>query len=201
MTQQSRFTGQIAGVGSSSGVRIVVGRWADSPLGSFADAMVERADGHRVLLAPSAQVAEFVAATYTFDEVRVESFTVTDPPDAWAVRSPSLSLSLAIGGRMPLGRLLCLVPARVATAPAWTLVTDPVARLVLTGVRTRGAAQVGRREFYAATDLCRVTGLSGSFDGRPLGAVAAVTPACRFGFGSTPRTPSVTTLVTTVREG
>jgi hypothetical protein len=33
--------------------------------------MIERADGHRVLLAPTRAVGEFVAATYRFDEVRI----------------------------------------------------------------------------------------------------------------------------------
>ena len=48
-----RFAGRIAGVGSTSGVRVVVGHWHSSPLGAFADVMVETASGHRVLLAPS----------------------------------------------------------------------------------------------------------------------------------------------------
>ena len=50
---RSRFRGEIAGIGSSSGTRVVVGRWAASPLGSFTDAMVETARGYRVLVAPS----------------------------------------------------------------------------------------------------------------------------------------------------
>jgi hypothetical protein len=49
-----RFSGAIAGAGSSSGVRLVVGRWLDSPLGAFADVMVQDAAGNRTLLAPSA---------------------------------------------------------------------------------------------------------------------------------------------------
>ena len=53
---RERFSGRIAGVGSASGVRIVVGRWDDSPWGAFADVMVEDAAGHRVLLAPSERV-------------------------------------------------------------------------------------------------------------------------------------------------
>ena len=74
--QRLRFTGAIAGVGSTSGVRFVVGRWTESPLGSFADVMVEDATGHRVLIAPRQQVADFVASTYSFDEVRVEPVSV-----------------------------------------------------------------------------------------------------------------------------
>ncbi|MFD9668876.1 hypothetical protein ACFWAY_46185 [Rhodococcus sp. NPDC059968] len=57
------FDGEITGLGTGSGVRIVVGHWSRSPLGEFADAMVELADGHRVLLAPSDAVRDFVTAS------------------------------------------------------------------------------------------------------------------------------------------
>ena len=49
-----------------------------------------------------------------------------------------------------------------------------------------------------SADLHAVTTLDGSFDGQPLGALAAVNPPCRFGFSSTPARPSVTSVVTTV---
>lgn len=196
---RSQFRGEIAGVGSRSGVRIVVGRWRSSPLGSFADAMIETAEGHRILLAPDEQVAEFVEATYSFDSVRIEAMRVDDTAGGgWAVRSASLRLDVTFGGRTALGRLLRLVPSRVAESPAWCTVTDPVARVALRGVRTRGTAGGGRREWYAATDHRAVTGLSGSFDGMDLGDLRPVVPAPRFGFSSTPATPSVTRLVTTV---
>jgi hypothetical protein len=193
---RQRFEGAIAGVGSSSGVRLVVGRWDASPLGSFADVMIETAARHRILLAPNDEVAGFVRATYTFDEVRIEDVTV----DGWRVRSRSLSLDLEVGGRTALGRLLRLVPAGVATSPAWCTVTDPVARVVLRGVRTRGTAGNARREWYGATDHHRIVAASGAFDGLDLGALAPVLPLPRFGFSSTPRQPSVTAVVTTVES-
>ena len=191
---RSRFRGEIAGVGRSSGTRVVVGRWAASPLGSFTDAMVETAQGHRVLLAPSSKVAEFLGATYSFDEVRIEELAT----EGWSVRSPSLSLDLTPGGRTLLGRLLRLVPAPLAESPAWCAVTDPAARVVLRGVRTRGSAGDGRREWYGATDHRAITAVSGSFDGADLGELRPVVPAPRFGFSSTPARPSVTRVVTTV---
>ncbi len=192
----TRFRGTIAGVGTTSGVRVVVGRWDTSPYGAFADAMVETPDGHRVLIAPTVEVAGFVASTYVFDEVRVEPILVDD----WALSSPSLSLTLTVGRRTGLGRLLRLVPRTLAESPAWCLVTDPVARVVLRGVRTRGTAGRDRREWYGAPDVRAVLTASGTFDGRSLGALARVHPTPRFGFSSTPLRPSVTTLVTTVRE-
>jgi hypothetical protein len=195
---RQRFRGQIAGVGSTSGVRVVVGHWTDTPLGAFADAMVETAGGHRVLVAPCQQVADFIEATYSFDEVRLEPFAVTEHGDRWLVRSPSLEFDLVVGRRTPLGAALRAVPRRVAESPAWCTLTDPFARVLMDGVRTRGSAGSNRREWYGATDLRRIAALRGSFDGLDLGQLADVDPPCRFGFSSTPRKPSVTDVVTTV---
>lgn len=122
---RQRFGGAIAGLGCTGGVRIVVGRWTDSPLGVFADVMLAEPSGNRLLLAPSSEVA-----------------------------APRLTLRFSVGSRAPLGYLLHAVPPRVATAPAWEDVD--------------------------------------------LGVLAPVDPEPGFGFGSTPRVPSVTTIVTTV---
>jgi hypothetical protein len=190
-----RFLGAIAGVGSSSGLRVVVGRWEESPYGAFADVMLAEPDGTRVLLAPDDRVAAFVAATYRFDRVETGPVAVSDD---WQVTAPGLELQLVVGSRTALGRLLRLVPGRLATAPAWTRVTDPVSRSMLRGVRTRGTAGNGRREYYGATDLHRITSLTGTWRGTDLGRLAPVSPDPGFGFGSTPERPSVTSVVTTV---
>lgn len=197
---RERFTGRIAGVGSTSGVRIVVGRWDDSPWGAFADVMVEDAAGHRVLLAPDERVRDFVAATYSFDEHVIESVEVEDTTGGWQTTTPSLSLRLAVGGRTPLGAVLGLVPARIATAPAWCALVDPVARVVMRGVRTRGTAGKDRREWYGATSVRTVTSVAGEWRGTDIGRLAPVDPPCRFGFSSTPTRPTVTSVVTTIER-
>ena len=198
MPVRERYQGRIAGVGTTSGTRLVVGHWTHTPLGAFADVMVERPDGHRVLLAPSPAVRDVIEATYVFDEVRVEEVAAVDHGDTWRVSSPSLDLTIEFGGRPGLGWLLRAVPAPVATSTWWATLVDPVAARVMDGVRTRGAARAGRREWYGATDLRHVAAASGAFDGLPLGSLAPVDPPCRFGFSSTPRTPSVTSVVTTI---
>ncbi|MDO9397579.1 MAG: hypothetical protein Q7T71_13610, partial [Herbiconiux sp.] len=71
MPREERFEGRIAGFGTASGVRLVLGLWERSPLGRFADVMMEDALGRRTLFAPTPDVAEYVAATYTFDAVEV----------------------------------------------------------------------------------------------------------------------------------
>lgn len=195
-----RFEGFIAGLGTTSGLRAVVGHWPRSPLGAFTDVMVEHPDGHRVLLAPSDAVAEFVAATYTFDDVRVGPVTARTDGVHWSVDADPLELTFATGGRPPLGWLLRAVPRPLALAPAWISAIDVVARRVLPGVRTRGSAGGGRQEFYAALDLHRITAATVAWEGVDHGAPAPVDPPVRFGFGSTPRTPSLTRVTTLVRH-
>jgi hypothetical protein len=194
------FAGRILGVGTTSGVRAVVGQWDDSPLGAFADVMLERADGHRILLAPSEAVRDFVATTYRFDETRLEPVEVTRVDGSFTARTPSLELTARLGRRTGVGRLLRAVPARLAANPAMATVTDPVARVVLRGVRTRGSAGLGRREYYGATDVRAVTDVTARLDGLDLGSLAPVDPPARFGFSSTPRRPALTEVVTTVVE-
>lgn len=183
-------------------MRVVVGRWQQSPFGEFADVMLAEPDGTRWLLAPSREVAEYVGSTYRFDRVAVGPVGATVSGDgrrwSWEVRAPGLDLTFDVGRRTPLGRLLRLVPAALATAPAFAVVTDPIARLVLHGVRTRGTAGGDRRETYGATDLHPVLSAVGAWQGRPLGALRPVTPDPAFGFGSTPERPSVTSVVTTI---
>src|SRR4051794_30100896 len=101
-----RFTGSIAGVGSASGVRVVVGRWVHSPLGTFTDVMLAEPDGTRVLLAPDDAVADFVSATYHFDRVEIGPVRVDQAGAAWHVLAPGLDLTFRTGSRSPLGWLL-----------------------------------------------------------------------------------------------
>lgn len=192
---EMEFAGQIVGLGTPAGVRVVVGRWDRSPFGTFADAMVEDSAGHRTLLAPSQEVADFVAATYTFDEVRI----VPVRADGWQVSAGPLDLTLVPGRRAWVGWLLRLVPRRVGRSRLWARVCDPVARRVMPGVRTYGTAGGGRTEWYAAQDAWHVASATVLWDGHDLGGLAPIDPPVRFGFGSAPRRPTLTRLSSFVR--
>ena len=74
-TVLERFPGRILGAGSSSGLRLVVGDWWDSPLGDFTDVMVATPDDRRVLLAPDHRVAQYVAATYSLSLIHISEPT------------------------------------------------------------------------------------------------------------------------------
>ena len=192
-----RFRGEICGVGTEEGTRIVIGRWSTSPFGSFADAMVERRDGRRLLIAPTPAVAEFIAAVYEFDDVVLGQVATERSEDELRFAGGPLEATVDIGSRDPLGWALRALPAPLVASRAWATVIDPVARLVLDGVRTRGMT-AGGREYYGARDRHRVDGLRASWDGSDLGRLRDVTPAVRFGFSSTPTKPSLVSVVTTV---
>lgn len=179
-------------------MRIVIGHWTNSPLGEFTDVMVQFTDGHRLLLAPNEEVREFVTATYTFDEVYLTPVEFTRRGDHVELAADDLRVSVTTGGPTALGRLLHLVPNTVSTAPWFCRISDPIARVVLRGVRTRGSAGNGRRESYGARQQHKITAAEASWRAEDLGHLTPVTPPVTFGFGSTPAAPSVTSITTTI---
>jgi hypothetical protein len=192
------FTGHIAGVGTGAGVRMVVGSWLESPFGRFADVMVETADGQRILLAPSDEVAEFVSATYEFDSIEIGPVDVHHTPDGFSVVAPGLAVDGRLGGPAPFDGLLRLVPGRLATAPAWLRTINPVAARLIQGVRTAGSAGNGRREYYGVRRSRLIAAVEGTFRGVDLKGVAPLDPPVRFGFSSAPSTPQMVSVTTTI---
>jgi hypothetical protein len=188
------FTGHIAGVGTSSGTRVVLGLWDETPFGPVADAMVEEPSGHRTLVAPDQDLADFIATTYAFDEVLVEPVA----RQGWAVRSEHLDVRVVPGRSTAVGRLLRLVPAKVGRTRRWARTIDPLARVAMPGVRTHGTAGNGRVEWYSARGVRRIEAVDATWRGVDLGTLAPVAPPVRFGFASAPRAPSLTALTSYV---
>lgn len=195
-----RYEGHILGCATADGRRVVVGRWLRSPWGRFADVMTEDAPGRRTLLAPSRVVADEVAATYVFDDVVVTPVRVRcdEAHRRWRVEAGPLTLDVSVGGRTPVGRLLALLPRPVARSRTFATLADPVAPLLVPGVRTVGSAGGGRREWYGATGQHRVVDVVGAWDGAPLGDLLPTVPPVGFGFSSVPDRPTITALRTTI---
>ncbi|KQO62420.1 hypothetical protein [Curtobacterium sp. Leaf261] len=203
-----RFRGRIMGVGTASGLRAVVGMWRDSPLGAFTDVFLELPDGSSMLLAPNDAVAEFVSSTYRFDETRVlpvrSTMLAHADPRVRAVidvDAGPLRLSAEVGGITPLGRLLRIVPRRIAVDPRWLAAIHPVARLIVPGAGTAGTAGAGRREFYGVYGSHAVLGVTGAWEGADVGVLAPLDPPVRFGFASMPARPQVVDVESVIREG
>jgi hypothetical protein len=195
----SSFEGHIAGIGTSSGTRIVVGMWDVSPFGSFADTMVEQPSGHRILIAPRQDVADFVASTYSFDEVRIEPVSV-ERGGEWSVHTRSLQVRFTPGRPLWVSPVLGLVPGWLRRTSGWARLCNPFASRLMPGVRTYGSAGGGRTEWYAARQVRRLVCARATWEGTELGELAPVTPAVRFGFASSPARPTLTSLTSYVRD-
>jgi hypothetical protein len=192
------FSGHIAGFGTEAGVRMVVGTWATSPFGAFADVMVEASDGERTLLAPTSDIAEFVSQTYTFDRIELGAVDVRLTGEAFTVAAPGLSVSGSLGGPAPFDWLLRLVPPVLTRAPGWLRLINPVATTLVPGVRTAGSAGNGRREYYGVRRTRLISAVEGTFRGGDLGGLTALHPPVRFGFSSAPPTPQLVSVTTTI---
>jgi hypothetical protein len=176
--------GLIGAAGFTSGDRVVVGHWARSPIGPMSDVMWAEPDGRRVLYAPDERVAAFVTAIYRFDEVVVGEMAVDGSAAGLRVGVTEREVHLQPGRARRL-------PGR--GRPAWFTrwVEGPVARVAL-HVRTYGVSPSGVREWYRADSWAPLTGAAASIGGRDLGAMAEVSPPCRFGFSEAPKRPSIT---------
>jgi hypothetical protein len=199
-TDREQFTGWIAGVGTDSGHRVVIGHWPRSPYGEVTDAMVEDPAGHRTLYAPNPQLTELLSAAYRFHDVQVTACGAQRSGPRWAVQAGPLRVSIVIGRRTLLGWLLWVMPDSLARRTWWVGLLDRFARWLLPGVRTRGRTRDGRCQWYGARDLHRIVAVDATLHGRGLGTLQAVRPPVGFGFGSVPSRPSLVHL-TTIIEG
>jgi hypothetical protein len=132
--------------------------------------------------------------------VRIVDLVARRSTDALQVTAGELSAVVDIGRRTTLGWALHALPASLARSRRWCALVDPIARTLLRGVRTRGTAGNGRHEWYGATDQHRLTKVRASLGDLDLGALSDVWPPVRFGFSSTPRTPGIVEVTTTIRE-
>jgi hypothetical protein len=195
---REQFTGWIAGLGTDSGHRVVIGHWHRSPYGVVTDAMVEDRAGRRTLYAATPQLAEFLRAAYRSHDVQVAACRTRRSGPRWAVQAGPLQVSFIIGRRTLLGWLLWVMPAPLARTIWWVGLLDPFARRLLPGVRTRGRTRDGRRQWYSARDLHPIIAADATLCGRDLGALRAVEPPVGFGFGSVPSRPSLVHLTTMI---
>jgi hypothetical protein len=194
------FDGHIAGIGTGSGLRAVIGIWQESPFGPFADAMVQLPSGRRILLAPAEEVAEFIAATYSFEEVRVVDVSAVLAGSSLTVDAGPLALRASVGGRALLGSLLRTVPRPVAVNTRWLTAVSPLVTAVRPGTRTFGTAGNGRLEYYGVSDLHHVSSAVVSWEGTDAGPLSSISPPVTFGFSTVPPRPSLARVRTTVTE-
>jgi hypothetical protein len=146
--------------------------------------MWARADGRRVLVAPTQDGADYVSAVYGFDEVVVSPLRVELVGRFLHLRARELKLELHLSGGFAL-----VVPW---LRPTWFTrrVEGPIADRLLR-VATYGVSASGVQEWYRAVSVRRILAGWASIDGRDLGRLGPVDPPTGFGFSEPPRFPSM----------
>ena len=179
------FSGRISSSGFSSGDRIVIGDWEDSPLGSFTNIMLARPDGSRVLISPSEKHAEYVSKLYNFEEVRILDLVVTRDKKSIQIEGTGLSVKMSWGVALaiPIWR------------PLWFIATvENLFAKILYGTKTYGLTKDGRREWYSIRSISRVSSTEAIFDGKNFGDSEEFEISACFGFSEPPRKPSSVSL-------
>ena len=182
--------GSITAVGFSSGHRFVIGNWAESPIGPFADVMWRGADEEKRLIA-AVGPADYVDGVYPFDTQLHHEVTVRSAErSSGDERRNSKTLVVEAG---PLKLDLTLGRFRLPFPPRPRVVTTSIENRIgraLLGVNTYGVSPTGVEEWYRTRSVSRVIAASGSIDGQDLGAIGEVARPLGFGFTDPPRTPS-----------
>jgi len=179
------FVGRITSTGFTSGDRIVIGDWEESPLGSFTNVMWARPDGSRILISPSEVHAAYVSELYNFEEVEVTEISVERNRRGVTIGGSGLAVSISWGLPFPLP----------FWRPLWFIASiEALFGRILFGTKTHGVTENGRREWYSVRSVSRILRAEASFEGNDLGEkMEFETNAC-FGFSEPPSTPSSVTL-------
>lgn len=198
----------IAAAGFAAGEQVVIGLWRRSPLGAFVDVMWVRPDGERVLLAPSAEVAEYVTSLYRFERAEVVPIAGGWDGRAVDVRAGHLHVSLEPGRRDWRSWMFAVRPMSLRRSPAWLTIEDrlvaPLGGAVLggtTGVRLAGRAPGGQREWYGIDDYRPLVRGRLTVDGRDAGALTDLRPGLGVGLSDFPTRPALAYVETLIDPG
>ena len=186
------FDGRISSCGFSSGDRIVVGDWQQSPLGPFTNVMWAKPDGTRVLLSPSKSHADYVSALYNFEEVHIVPIEVKRQRRGVDIVADTLRVSFQWkrGIGIPLSR------------PRWFISTiEQWIAGVVFGTKTHGITCNGLREWYCIYNMSTIKRAEASCDGQDLGSASKFEIDACFGFSEPPKKPSSVRLRSMIESG
>jgi len=179
------FVGRITSTGFSSGDRIVIGDWKESPLGGFTNIMWAKHDGTRVLLSPSKKHADYVSGLYSFEEVRITEIDVLRSQGEVSVKGGGLSVRISWGSAVPLP----------FWRPLWFVASvEAVLGRAIFGTKTYGRTRDDRRGWYSVRSISRVLEAEGDINGKKLGQKERFHTTACFGFSEPPPMPTSVTL-------
>ncbi len=174
------FEGRVTSSGFPTGDKVVIGDWESSPLGPFTNLMWAKPDGTRVLIAPTQELADYVSALYSFEEVIVTPLEVSRGKNSIEIISDIGRVDMAWGWVFPL-------PFK---RPLWFIanIEAPFARLFF-GTKTHGVTRNGWREWYHVRGLSRLVSAEVELEGRSSNKMSKSNRRVCFGFSEPPRMP------------
>ena len=175
------FKGRITSSEFESGDRIVVGAWKESPFGEFTDIMWAKPDGTRVLIAPNQEIADYVTAMYSFDEVLLEDIATTGEGRNQKVMSNTMELDFIWNRGLPIPFKRSLL--FISTVELF------FAKLFF-GTRTYGVTKNNRKEWYAIDRVSKIKSATAQISGKDAGKFTHMNEPCKFGFSEAPKKPS-----------
>ena len=175
------FKGRITSSGFESGDRIVVGAWNESPFGKFTDIMWAGKDGTRKLIAPTKEVADYVDAMYSFDEIIIQDIEVIQLERSLSVVCDSMKLDFEWnrGWPIPFKRSLFFIAT-----------VELLFARIFFGTQTHGVTKNQRKEWYAIDRVSKLTKASATIGGMNAGDIRPLSEPCKFGFSEAPKKPS-----------
>lgn len=175
------FKGRITSSAFESGDRIVVGAWKESIFGEFTDIMWAKKDGTRVLIAPTQEIADYVTAMYSFDEVILEeiSTSLSERSIKVSCNTMNLEFSWNRGFPVPFKRSLLFIQT----------IELFFAKLVFS-TRTYGITKDNRKEWYAIDRVSHIKSATAQISGKSAGGFKPMNEPCKFGFSEAPKKPS-----------
>jgi len=175
------FKGRITSSAFESGDRIVVGTWNESIFGEFTDIMWAKRDGTRVLIAPTQEIADYVTAMYSFDEVILEEISTSLNDRNLSVNCNTMNLEFIWNKGFPIPFKRSLLFIRT--------IELFFAKLVFS-TRTYGLTKNNRQEWYAIDRVSHITSATGNIEGGNIGEFGPMKEPCKFGFSEAPKKPS-----------
>tara|TARA_Y100001968_G_scaffold66502_1_gene57371 strand:- start:781 stop:1365 length:585 start_codon:yes stop_codon:yes gene_type:complete len=176
-----KFEGRITSSGFESGDRVVIGDWAQSPLGPFTNIMWAQPDGKRVLLSPSKAHADYVSELYNFEEISIVDIEVQRQKRGIDVSAGPLSVSY----RWKRGMSIPLI------RPRWFIATiENFFAGLLYGTKTHGLTCNGLREWYCIRGISSLRSAKATHEGGDLGEMRPFEVTACFGFSEPPKKPS-----------
>jgi len=176
------FEGRITSCGFTSGDRLVLGHWKESPFGSFLDIMWAKSDGTKILIAPNQEIANYISSMYEFDIIKIEEIRIEESINQIKIETTDINCHFKWSGG---------ISFMTKKRPLWFISSvEYLFGWLIFGTKTHGKTKNGKKEWYAVDRLSKLISARADINGEDLGKFTSFYPKANFGFSDPPKMPS-----------